>query len=246
LVVGNALLGGIGAGSVALFRGNNVANAVLYGTLGAVVAHGGRRIATAEFSTAGLLGRQVSTVGASVVHNAATGEPPLSRLYFVIGPLTVEVDSLRRVRLAGNLYEGVRLAVAVVGDGYHFELSKSLSAGAPVFYAPSSVLTRDNVVMNGGTGAGVIYLSGNLIPEFEERVFAHERVHVLQYDFGQVAMGMPLERRAMRALPWLGSISNHLHVGITTPASQRLYSWVLQIDRVDTPWEVEAESLEHR
>lgn len=83
------MLGGLTAGIVQRLRGGSFSDGFARGAVGGAVAYAGRRIAAERFDGAGLLGRQVGAVGASVVRNASERRPSLERLFFPAGPLHV-------------------------------------------------------------------------------------------------------------------------------------------------------------
>jgi hypothetical protein len=240
---GNAALGGLAAGLVRALRGGSFWDAFPGGALGGALSYTGRRVAVETFPAAGLLGREVGAVGGSVVRNAANGAGLLdelvlpavvARVYLRRGTapwLRVELDA---PTLLASIYLGLR------GDA-ELDVGASASAGTPVFY------TRERWAEGGWAGyqaAGAIWLRGNPgdpYPEVEEAAaFAHERVHVLQYDFSFLSWGEPVESLLAPYLPGGEWIGRHVELGL------HLGAWgvanaLLRYD--ERPWEAEAHFL---
>jgi len=91
-----------------------------------------------------------------------------------------------------------------------------VSSGAVVFVTQSFIRSH-NRVTNGFAVGNTIILSENNPPHFDE-TWAHERGHILQWDFFYGAIGLPLEE-------WLGgrlgrhvqSIQRRANLGFTRP-----------------------------
>ncbi len=182
----NAFLHGVTSGTIRALKGGSFEEGFARGALGGAGVYAGKRIAAQRFDGAGLLGRQIAAVGASVTRNAIDGLQPLQRIVLPVGPARVH---LRGTHVDGVTVDAVAIgwiAWAVAEDGLDFDFGSTLSAGAPVFRTRNTVLSfgDDSVHAAGATSAGVILLAD--VPAFgetfEERAFAHERVHVLQQD----------------------------------------------------------------
>jgi hypothetical protein len=240
----NALLGGITAGLLQELRGGSFQDGFTRGALGGALAYSGRRLAVEDFWGAGLVARQVSAVGASVVRNAAEQRPMFSRIVLVAGPLLLNIhpDSQPAVRLRMDAHTTVWMLLAVFEDRLEFDWSASFSAAAPVFRAPRHRLEGASGITNGGVvvlGRGVESIAG-------EDVFAHERVHVLQRDFGRELWGGPLERWAAGLLPGGRTVVRLVEPGVAYSGMQGMLMRLFSLDWGDRPWEIEAEFLEHR
>ena len=67
----NALTSGLSAGLLQVVRGESFTDGFARGALGGSVHYAGMRISAQRFDGAGLLGRQVSAAGISMVRNAS-------------------------------------------------------------------------------------------------------------------------------------------------------------------------------
>lgn len=86
----NALLGGATAAGMRLIRGESASeswSAFWTGTLGGGVTYAGKRVAVERFGGAGFLGRELATVGGSMVRNASAGRGVLEELVLPVGPV---------------------------------------------------------------------------------------------------------------------------------------------------------------
>lgn len=235
----NALLGGLAASIIQIAQGEPFWPGFLCGAAGGGLMYGGKRLAAARFAGAGLLGRQISAIGASVVRNASQGQAPLSRLTLPLGivRLYVERDSAARVYARADLAGLIATGYAIIDSNARFDLSSSLSAGAPVFFRDNT----DGVRWRGMHGAGVIWVhdvEGSSPDHWETaRILAQERVHVLQYDQSFIALAEPAERWLFRQLPAGTVLGRYLDLGLNFPVWGGLN---LLIDYEDRPWEWEA------
>lgn len=235
----NGALGGFTAGMYALARGKNPWRAALAGIGGGVIMGTGKQVAARRFDGAGLLGRQLSAVGTSLVRVAS--EDTLLIL-MPLGPMTFEVRprATDRVRPRFNLVgTGTVLYYAIRGDT-RFDLASSLSAGAPVFRFPTqTVSTRDGVIF-GRMDFGTIVMGADPIVWDQRRrmTLPHEAVHVIQYDYLEHALTLPPERALLRMLGVSERIRRHVDVGLVSV----MLAGVLQMhmDYDDRPWEREA------
>lgn len=242
----NSLLGGLAGGIRQELRGGSFRDGFTRGALGGAVAYGGRRVAVRDFFGAGLVGRQVSATGASIVRNAGEGVPSLSRILVPLGPVSVYLHRGEERRLTARLdaHSAAWLAGALLDDRLDLDASASLSAGAPVFRAP-----RHRVTSGNGRGAevgGVIILGATADRSPRGNVLAHERVHVLQQDFGREVFGSPLESWLIEQVPGGRAVNRVLEPGLFMPAVHLLVVDLLGVDHGERPWEIEAGFLEGR
>lgn len=219
------------------------------GALGGAVAYGGRRLAVADFWGAGLLGREVSAAGASVVRNAGEGRPVFSRLTLPLGPVGIQVrrgeDAGVRFRLDANAT--VWLFSALADNRLKLDASASLSAGVPVFRAPGRRPVSDESAGSLGVALpGVIVLAGDADWRRRDDVLAHERVHVLQYDFGQEIWGDPLEAWLVNKLPTGRAVIRWIRPSVLYPEFAYSVQRLLHLSWEERPWEMEAEYLAGR
>jgi hypothetical protein len=243
---GNALLGGLTAGVLRELRGGSFWPAFIGGAAGGGVAYAGRRIAVERFAGAGLLGREVASVGTSAVQNVAAGRGVLDQLVL---PLALVRLQLARDSAGGSYRARFRLDVptALVTAWYglqgdvRFDLAASMSSGAPVFTTFGRWADGN---WRGKQAAGAIWLQGNPDdpnPDADRAdVLAHERVHVLQYDFGQLAWSDPMEGWLAARVTGGGRLDRYLDLGL------HLLPWAAANAAVPyrlRPWEHEAHFL---
>ncbi len=196
----NGLIGGTIAGLSRVIRGGSFTDAFLPGAIGGAVAFAGRRLTVERFDGAGLLAREISAVGASMVRNAGEGIGPLERVQLPLGPLELVVLPRRAgsVRARLQLFDAVRIVSAFTQPELDFDGWASLSSGAAVFRAPGRALYGDEGHLADGLAeGGVIYLADKTASR-EATVIGHERVHILQFDFLNITVGDPLEASAAR------------------------------------------------
>jgi hypothetical protein len=123
-----------------------------------------------------------------------------------------------------------------------FEPGQSLSSGMPVFALHGRSGEED---WAGYQAAGVIWRRGDPSAAREAGlsaadVLAHERVHVLQFDFGFLVWSDPVEERLTRELPGGAWMDRHLDWGLF------LAGWGLANQVIPyhlRPWEQEAHFL---
>jgi hypothetical protein len=243
----NALLAGMTAGVSQRLRGGQFGDGFARGAVAGAVAYAGRRIGAERFDGAGLLGRQVSAVGVSMARNAGDGRPSLERLMFPIGPLHLHVDRRDGLVVRPKLHvvglaQAARLALR---DETRFDWAASVSAGAPVFRAPGQLLRFEGGSASGLAVHGSIIL-GEAGPEGADRLFAHERVHIIQGDYVFLAWNDPLEA-------WIAGLSQptraayrYLDFGAVLHVAVIGLSRVVTIPWDQRPHELEASFLEGR
>jgi len=243
----NAMLGGLTAGIAQRLRGGSFSDGFTRGALGGAVAYAGRRIAAERFDGAGLLGRQVGAVAASIARNASERRPSLERLFFPVGPLHVYWDRSDDGGVQVKV-DGYTLAVmlgAIYQPELEFDLGRSLSAGAPVFWAPGRSVLRRGKSVAGMAPAGVIVLSGGRRPG-TDGILAHERTHVLQRDFLFYAWGDPLEGWLLRWTRPSAVVYRYISPGLAQDYVSAGLSAVLGVDDGEEPTQIEAYFLEGR
>jgi hypothetical protein len=242
----NAFAGGLVAG---IGQGRDPASfgsAFWRGAAGGAAVYAGKRISVERWWGAGLVGRQVSAVGASVVANAYEGEDLLSLATLPLGPVRVRVgvNPHDESRFKIDLPATIALTYAVLLPEMKLDASESLSSGAPVFHTRGRVGGR----MEGKQSMGVIRIAADQAgwadpSQLLRTLKAHERVHVLQHDFALTAIGVPLQRELLRNNAAGRVINRYVDVGIHQPAWSAIS---LLIPYKSRPWEREAEFLSHR
>jgi hypothetical protein len=192
----NVMAGGVTAAVTAAIRGEDVADAFLKGAVGGGVVFVGKRTAVEGFAGAGLLGREVASVGSSVVANGAQGRGWLSEVWLPVGPAWLQVRPEARLRARLDLGDVATLIWAATRSELRFDLERSLSNGASVFVAPDHRIRAGSAEANGFAQGGVVVLgAGRHDVELVQR---HENVHVIQHDYLLQTVTRPVERWGWR------------------------------------------------
>lgn len=245
----NALLGGVTAGIAGALDGRGFADGFAGGAAGGAVLYAGKRAAAARFDGAGLMGRQVAGIGASMVANAGAGVPLLSETHLHLGPVRLRVTggwNEWRVRPRLDLPSAAAAVHALAVPGLEFDAGRSLSSGVLVFVSPD----RSIVPRFGGpaTSAYGLALPGTILlgrtehlpPERVGHVFAHERIHVLQYDQLQLTIGRGVEERLLGGAAWGRALTRRTDLGLILPPLVGLAAFVPYGDH---PWEWESDAF---
>ncbi|HEX6367749.1 MAG TPA: hypothetical protein VF006_02375 [Longimicrobium sp.] len=245
----NALLGGVAAGAVRALRGGSFADGFVRGAAGGALVYAGKRVAVERWYGAGLAGREVAAVGTSIIRNTADGRALLERLALPlwIGRVYVTTGPRVSVQPRLDLATTVSMAFQAFEPGSRLDVSRSVSAGAPVFVVYSS-----GQEWVGYQRAGVVLLRHpaeyrgmeDPIPEEVgiplERSAAHERVHVLQVDQAFLLFAAPIEDWLLDRSAATARIHRWVDLGVVTAA---LYLPELLIPYDRRPWEREADFM---
>ncbi|HSH46165.1 MAG TPA: hypothetical protein VK966_09930, partial [Longimicrobiales bacterium] len=164
----NMLLGGATTALVRAVRGESVWDGLWAGALGGGVTYMGKRVAVEDFHGAGFLGRELASVGGSMVRNAAAGLDPLEEVVLPVGPVRLYISKSQGVVPKVDLATLVATSAFVLAHDARLDPLASLSAGA--------VVLRGKGLMPGLTSAGVMMVWKDLPPEEGPRLMAHERV----------------------------------------------------------------------
>lgn len=248
----NALLGGLAAGVMQEFRGGDFRDGFTRGALGGAVVYAGKRIAVQPFDGAGMVGRQVGSVGGSMVRNAAEGRGLLERVVLPLGPVRVYLEPAAATPLRARLdvVSAAWIGYAVVEEQLEWDRDFSLSAGTAVFRAPGKMLKSKSTDLHEGAAGGLEAAGVILLSDVEEygkepllRSFAHERVHVLQTDYMHTVWSDPAEDWLLRQIPGGRAVGRFLDFGVSNPIRSGLGRFIPG-GRENHPWEIEAEFLE--
>lgn len=243
LMAANAVLSGLTAGIAQELSGGSFRDGFTRGALGGAVIYAGKRIAVERFSGAGLLGRQVNSVGASIVRNASDGIGTLDRLVWPVGLARVywQRGPDRSVRVKLDAAALGWTIYGIVEPELEVNLAESFSAGTPVFQTHDKIISfGDDQHAGGVVEAGVIFLS-DVRPwgdAFLQKAFAHERVHTLQMDHIFLDWVEPNDDRLLNLLPGGRYLSEWIDVNPSTEIMRGL-SRLFDRHR-DRPWELEA------
>lgn len=203
---------------------------VAKGLLGGAVVYAGKRIAAEPFWGSGLAGRQVASLGSSVVRNTGDDRPMLSSFDLPIGPMRIRFGDSIPVRVR---FDAVTIAAAVyfsaANGGARLDFRRSLSSGALVF-----VGNREGLW--GSSAGSSIRLPGRMDVYDEGLLLRHETIHVIQLD--QVAGHFTADAdewllNQILPVSWASHISLGLNAAMVEASG-------LLIHYSDRPWEIEA------
>jgi hypothetical protein len=238
----NAAVGGVTAGVRQRARGGSFWRGFAAGAAGGGLVYTGKWLSAEGFWGAGLAGRQVAAVGASVIRNASEELPLLDHLMLPVGPVRVYVDrsSGLQTHVKLDLASAGVMAFRMASPDARLDASASISTGAPVFVTE----TVPYPSWQGNNSAGVILLrdqgTDDMASIRKEMVFAHERIHLLQYDHLLHTLSTPVERRLLRRLPGGDWLTRHVDIGLIVVPVLILNQFIPYDDR---PWEREAHIL---
>jgi hypothetical protein len=232
----NLAMGAATAAVVAVVRRRPVAKAAAIGALGGSVTYMGKRLAAQKFDGAGLLGRQVGAVGASITRDAVEGHAPFRRAVLPLGVVRLHLDANAedRVRVRADL-ASIVASLAALAQGGELDVNRSLSSGTPVLN-----VSRDSNQWNGIHLAGVIWLRDDLGHLNARQTVSHEMVHVVQHDASFIAWAEPLERATFGRIPGFRFAHRWTDFGLQVPV-RALGNSVLTYE--ERPWEWEARVL---
>lgn len=231
----NVLLGGLTSGILGAVNGEEFWRSFLTGAVGGGAIYLGKAVSVRTFAGAGLLGRQIGSVGASVIRSSARGDPPLDEIVLPAGPVRFYLgdgEEGRSLRPKVDLVQSFVIASMVLSDDASFDPGASVSSGAPVF-------EHEGDPHRAISGAGALLVPReNASGEIgREVLLTHERVHIVQYDQVFLSWGDPLER-ALLGDGDVGSwIYEHTDIGLAAGLPAILNP---MIDYEDRPWEQEA------
>lgn len=233
----NAVLGGVVGGITAVLTDEaSFAEGFVDGGVGGVVSYGGKRLSAERFFGAGAMGRALASVGGAMVQDPGGGVLP-RRFSVPFGPARLHVDRPQGIsRVKADLTATYWLVYGLAHPSLRFDAGRSVSAGAPVFVTDGADL--DDAL--GTMAGGVIFADAE--SSFED-TFAHERVHVAQWDQLYASGGVAVERWVAERLGldrWLEYVDVGLSPGIPMGGAY------LAFDLSANPFEVEADYLESR
>lgn len=238
----NVVIGGATGAITAALRGQSIWTGAWRGLAGGAVMSGARQLAGTQTQGAGIAAREISGVGISLI--AAGGDSAIHYL-IPVGPATIIIGPHGSVDWRLNLTQTVATVALAVSPNTRFDLQNTLYAGAPVF--------RDRRLHFGESGSqeflgaeevGTVRLAPEafdpLVPN-SARALPHETIHVLQEDYLNDAVTLPIERAVLRTFPLGRLFARHLDVGLLTPTIGNVAEQL--IPYTDRPWEREAYSL---
>jgi hypothetical protein len=192
IAAANILAGAATAALTAAIRREPVPDAFWQGAVGGGVVFLGKRLAAARFDGAGFLGRELASVGSSVIANGGAGRGWVEEIWLPVGPVWFQVSpsSLRAVRV--NLYDVGAVVWASRRSELELDWRRSLSTGSMVFLADRHNFSYGRGQTAGLTVGGVMLLS--VAAPNLEAVQRHETTHVIQNDFTLLTLQRPVEQ----------------------------------------------------
>ena len=239
----NTVLGALTGGVIQELRGGSFKDGFARGALGGAIIYGGKRITAERFFGAGLIGREFSAVGSSVVRNASDGIGTFDRLIMPAGFLRVYWQrNTGSVQVKVDVYSAGLVVYGIAEGDLKFDRRESFSAGAAVFRTNNEVITYGEGRQHaGGVSRGGLILR-SYVPawgdEFLERALAHERVHVAQDDQLFITLNDHVDDWLFTKLGPARSLTRYVDLN---GSSEFLRLMTRAIPRYgDRPWELEA------
>jgi len=241
----NVAIGGVAGALSATIHHRPVWTGLRRGAVGGLVIAAGKQLVDFRFQSAGFVGRELSGVGISLV---AAGGDSAVRYLLPLGPATIVILPDRDVDWRLNVTEAISTVGLMTSPNTRLDLSRSLQAGAPVYrdrrwhFGEAS-----KVELAGAEGLGTIRLAPDALGpsrRLRASVLAHETIHVLQEDFANDVIGLPIERGLLQQTQLGRRFARHLDVGLLVPALAQLIA--PEIAYRHQPWEQEAYSLTGR
>ncbi|HEX7089678.1 MAG TPA: hypothetical protein VF192_06050 [Longimicrobiales bacterium] len=247
----NALLGGVTSGTAALVRGRPFFRAFGLGLAGGTLVYGGKRFASwYGVPGSGIAGRFFAAVGASMIRNGAAGRGAFDLVLLPVGPLTLYLrpeNDTTHAPVKLSLVRAALLTALIIREDFRLDPRATLHAGTPIFDMRDGVVrqTRGSITL-GLALAGVVMLSDLDDRRLRGRIprgalIAHERVHVVQDDFAEIAWAGPLEGWLLGQLPGGAWLRRYVEPGLLGLAGAALALWA---GGGEGPWEWEADYME--
>ncbi|MGI8508101.1 MAG: hypothetical protein ACR2MQ_02110 [Gemmatimonadaceae bacterium] len=209
------------------------------GLLGGGVMSLGRQVAGTHRYGSGLAGREVSAVGIALTTSSGDSNTTVP---VAVGPFTV-ILGRHTWDWRLNITNAIETIVVYRSANTRLDLGLTLSAGAPVFRDRRRNLRISTGTALGSEGAGVVLLARNAFARYtgDAPALYHESVHVLQEDYLNDAVALPMERGLLRRTSLGRRLALHFDVGLITPELYFLAS--PHIPYRSQPWEREAFAL---
>jgi hypothetical protein len=210
--------------------------------VGGSLLSAGKQVAGRGYAGTGMAGRVITSLGIA----AFTAENRDSLAFRLpVGPFILELRPRGedRLRTRVNVWTAVVLTFALVDSDSHFDLRKSLDAGAPVFRRPGHRMPGHQLKA-GFAHPGVIFLNSDaeLFGIDWREVLAHEAIHILQWDAYHALVTLPVERAALRRLTRSDRFNRRFELNVLAPVTVAGVAELIPEER-DRPWEREAYRL---
>lgn len=241
---GNVLLGGIAAGVAQKARGGSFSDGFTRGAGAGAGVYAGKRIAAARWPGAGLVGRQVASVGSSAVYNAGQGRPSFEQVALPLGPVRFYVRPRGggpRVHARVDAVALANLAYAATRPELEWDAGRTLSSGGAVFRAPRHTFRANGEGAHGLSLSGAVLLGAAVRTVDDDGLFSHERVHTLQADQLFLAIGRPLQDWVAGRSTAARRISRWVDLDFALPLQELITLGLEEHDH--RPWELESYQL---
>jgi hypothetical protein len=242
LALANVAIGALTGAAANLIRGESPWRGMAYGTVGGAVWLSGKLLAASEFGGSGFLGRQVASVGSSIVANVVTEHDPLSTISFPLYLVRVDVEfHKRRLRARVDVPSTVVAIYAAAQRELSVDWGRTVGAGALVILDQTEATT-----WAGRHAAGVIIIKDQAVPANSwvpvemDRVLRHELVHLIQHDFTTLIVSRPVQDWMATLFPGARTVSSYVDLQLDFAAWAALNTLLSHDDR---PWEWEARVL---
>src|SRR5690606_7412044 len=199
------------SGTAALVRGRPFVRAFGLGLAGGTLVYGGKRFASwYGVPGSGMAGRVFAAVGASMIRNGAAGRGAFDLVLLPVGPLTLYLrpeNDTTHAPVKLSLVRAALLTALVIREDFRLDPGATLHAGTPIFEMRDGVVRQAQGSSTVGLAVGGVVMLSDLDDRrlrgrmHRGALIAHERVHVLQDDFAEIAWAGPLEGWLLGQLP---------------------------------------------
>lgn len=242
VALANVAIGALTGGAANLIRGERPWRGLAHGAAGGAVWFSGKLLATSDMPASGLLGRQVASVGSSIVANVVADQDPLGVIVLPLYLLRVDVELHNRgLRARVDVPATLTGIYAAAKKDMAVDWGRTVHAGALVILDQTKATT-----WAGRHAAGVIIIKDQNVPENwwlpvqMDRVLRHEQVHLIQHDLTNLIVGRPVQSWIAPLLPGIRTVSSYTDLRVDLAgwaASNKLLAYDQR------PWEWEAKVL---
>jgi hypothetical protein len=239
----NAAIGLATASVWSLARGHGFKEAIWRGLIGGMTIGVARQVAASPFNGSGLIGREMSAAGISVITSAGSEHTTLA---FPIGPVELQLVDGRVFDWRVNATYAAAAIINSVSRTTQIDSKLSLYSGTFVFRDDRETLHTSNGEARGSEFFGGIKLAKSAFNGSggTPNVLFHENVHVLQDDYLALAVANPIERLILDRSAIGRRITRHIDVGLLSLGFNGLANGIVPYSA--RPWEREAYALTPR
>jgi hypothetical protein len=234
----NAALGAFSAGITRAIRGDSFWVGFSRGAAGGGLSYLGKYMATGDIAGVELFARQATALGASITHNAITGQGTFETLTFPLGPLRIH-RSPAGPRLTVDLLTVGGTIYGLSRPGAKLDLGRSLATGTIHVEVARFGGGSDGERLKGKAVGGTVLYRREDDRYHRRVVITHEMIHVLQHDFAAVAFSSPFEGWLAARLPaQFAKPLQYLDLG--SYAAVQMLPMIMGMKVREIPWEREA------